>query len=306
MEVDDLYEAAEIEDAISNPDVAHIAINKDEVVGENSVPGLSVEHDLIKNGVNVRVKVEEGAVIERPVHMCFGMTQEKGTQHIFLEIDVGAGAEIGVLAHCIFPRAVNVKHLMDARINVGENAEYKYLEKHIHSQEGGIKVEPEADVELKEGARFKTDFELIQGRVGVLDIDYETTCHEDSVMEMTAKVNGQEDDIIKISEIGHLVGEGARGVLTTRVAARDNTKADVYNKLSASAPYARGHVDCKEIIQGDGKANAVPVVQVSDPDAHVTHEAAIGSVDKKQLETLMARGLSEEEGAELIIEGLLS
>ena len=238
--------------------------------------------------------------------MCFGMTHKEGTQRIVMDIEIEEEAEIGILAHCIFPRAVDVKHLMDAEIDVGPNAKYTYLEKHIHSSGGGVEVVPRADVELAEGATFKTEFELIEGRVGELDIEYETTCHKESTMEMTSKVNGRGDDVIKINEIGHLVGEGSRGVLTSRVAARDNTVADVYNKITASAPNARGHVDCKEIIQGNGRANAVPIVEVSHPLAHVTHEAAIGSVDKKQLETLMARGLSEDEGVNLIIEGLLS
>jgi Fe-S cluster assembly scaffold protein SufB len=37
----------------------------------------------------------------------------------------------------------------------------------------------------------------------------------------------------------------------------------------------------------------------------VTHEAAVGSVDSKQLETPLARGLSEDEAVDLIIQGLL-
>ncbi|HPB48623.1 MAG TPA: SufD family Fe-S cluster assembly protein, partial [Exilispira sp.] len=41
------------------------------------------------------------------------------------------------------------------------------------------------------------------------------------------------------------------------------------------------------------------------PKAQVTHEAAIGSVDSKQLETLMSRGLSEDEAVDLIVSGLL-
>jgi hypothetical protein len=73
----------------------------------------------------------------------------------------------------------------------------------------------------------------------------------------------------------------------------------------ASAPLARGHVDCKEIVQGEAIANAIPIVEVRHPKAHVTHEAAIGSVDSKQLETLMSRGLSEDEATDLVIEGLL-
>ncbi|MBS3734681.1 MAG: SufD family Fe-S cluster assembly protein, partial [Phycisphaerae bacterium] len=82
--------------------------------------------------------------------------------------------------------------------------------------------------------------------------------------------------------------------------------ADVYNKLTATAAGARGHVDCKEIITDRGIANAVPIVEVSHPKAHVTHEAALGSVDSKQLQTLMARGLTEDAASDLIIAGLLS
>lgn len=52
-------------------------------------------------------------------------------------------------------------------------------------------------------------------------------------------------------------------------------------------------------------ANAIPVVRVRDARAYVTHEAAIGTVNKKELETLMARGLTEEEAVDVIIRGML-
>ncbi|HPB83405.1 MAG TPA: SufD family Fe-S cluster assembly protein, partial [Spirochaetota bacterium] len=103
-----------------------------------------------------------------------------------------------------------------------------------------------------------------------------------------------------------LNGEYSRGVLTSRIAVRGNAVAEVYNELTASAPYAVGHVDCKEIVQDNGIAQAIPIVRVNHPKAHVTHEAAIGSVDNKQLETLMSRGLSEDDAVDLIIQGLLS
>jgi hypothetical protein len=46
-------------------------------------------------------------------------------------------------------------------------------------------------------------------------------------------------------------------------------------------------------------------VVVRDERARVTHEAAIGSVDKTELETLMARGLTEDEAVDVIIRGML-
>jgi Fe-S cluster assembly scaffold protein SufB len=44
---------------------------------------------------------------------------------------------------------------------------------------------------------------------------------------------------------------------------------------------------------------------VTDDRAKLTHEAAIGSVDKKQVETLMARGLTEEESVDVVVRGIL-
>jgi Fe-S cluster assembly scaffold protein SufB len=49
----------------------------------------------------------------------------------------------------------------------------------------------------------------------------------------------------------------------------------------------------------------VPIVRVRHPEAQVTHEAAIGTVDQTQLETLMAHGLTPDEAIELVISGLL-
>jgi Fe-S cluster assembly scaffold protein SufB len=60
-----------------------------------------------------------------------------------------------------------------------------------------------------------------------------------------------------------------------------------------------------EIVKDNAVAKAVPIVKVTHPLAKVTHEAAIGSVDKKQIETLMAHGLTPEEAVDVIVKGIL-
>lgn len=304
--IETLYTAAdETTESLHKSDVAHLVIHENKVIGSHLVPGLTVDVEELDDGIRAYIRVKEGAIIPKPVQICFGMLPEDGVQRVVMDVVIEDHASVSILAHCVFPNAVNLQHIMDAKIRVGNHASYTYHEKHVHGKSGGIVVVPKATVELGEESRFKTEFDLIKGRVGKIDIQYETTCQRHSVMEMTARVNGTGDDHIKISEIGHLVGEGARGVLTSRIAVRDNATAHVYNKLTADAPFARGHVDCQEIIQDNGKASAVPIVEVNHPKAHVTHEAAIGSVDNKQLETLMSRGLSEDDAVDMIIDGLL-
>jgi Fe-S cluster assembly scaffold protein SufB len=60
---------------------------------------------------------------------------------------------------------------------------------------------------------------------------------------------------------------------------------------------------CTELARDRVVAKAEPIVYLGQPVAKVTHEAAIGTVDRKQLETLMAHGLTPDEAVDVIIMG---
>ena len=300
-----LYESMG-ETCITGTDVAHIEIHANKVLNVHLVPGLEIDAEELPDGIRAVMTVKKNVRIDQPVRLCFGLLDNSGIQKIDMRVRLEQGSRIAVLSSCTFPNAVEVVHTMDAEIEIGKGAEYLYLERHVHGPEGGVHVIPKAKVYLDEGARFQTDFELVKGRVGKIDIDYDAECRSRSVLDMAARISGRADDRITIHEKAHLMGEGALGVLRTNIAVRESARAEIKNTLIASAPYARGHVDCKEIVQDKAIANAVPIVEVRHPKAHVTHEASIGSVDSKQLETLMARGLTEDDAIDLIIEGLLS
>jgi len=195
---------------------------------------------------------------------------------------------------------------MDADIEIGNNAKFDYKETHYHGDFGGIEVIPKAKITLGEMAQYENTFSLIQGSVGTLDFDFEVFSGAKSVAELIAKVYGKKDDVIKIAEKVHLNGNGARSLIKTRIVLRDRARAEVIGETYGNAPYARGHVDCIELVNGEqAVAKAIPIVSVTDEKAKVTHEAAIGSIDKKQLETLMTRGLDENEAVDVIVKGIL-
>jgi hypothetical protein len=233
------------------------------------------------------------------------MTAEEGLQEIDSEFEIGEGAEIGFLAHCTFPNAVQLKHVMDAKIHVGPDATMRYSEAHYHGPEGGIEVLPTTRAVVDEGGRLETEFSLTEGRVGRMAINFAADLAGRAVAELVAKAYGSGDDDIRVEEILRLNGEGARGLTKTRVAVRDRARSEVHTTAEGNAPKAVGHMDCTEIVRGRAEARNVPIVVVRDDQARVTHEAAIGSVGKQELETLMARGLTEEEAVDVIIRGML-
>jgi Fe-S cluster assembly scaffold protein SufB len=292
-------------DVLRTPRVASAVISGNKVLAVNQVEGVAIEAQELEHGIRARIAVEPGTKVDYPVHLCFGMIPSEGLQEIISEFEIGEGAEVGFLAHCTFPNAVDLKHVMDARIHVGSGATMRYSEGHYHGTQGGIEVLPTTYAQVDDEGRLESEFSLVHGRVGRLEIQFEVDVAAAGVVELVAKAYGSADDEIRVSEVVRLNGEGARGLTKTRAAVRDRATSEVCTTAEGNAPGAVGHMDCTEIVRGKAVARNVPVVVVRDDQARVTHEAAIGSVSRRELETLMARGLDEEDAVDIIIRGML-
>ena len=292
--------------SLLDKDVAKLVIHENKVLGADGVSGIKIETEETATGVNISFLVEEGVKIAHPVHLCFGVLPEEGLQEIVLKLEAQDNSEVSAIAHCIFPNAVKVIHKMDADIEIGENARFDYKETHYHGEFGGIEVIPKARIRVGKGGLWQSTFALSQGLVGRLDYDFEVFCEDRAVAELVVKAYGKGSDDIKVWEKIHLNGTGARGLAKSRIVLSDKAKAEVKGETYGNAPYARGHVDCMELVNGtEAVARAIPIVSVTNDKAKVTHEAAIGSIDRKQVETLMARGLDENEAVDVIVRGIL-
>jgi Fe-S cluster assembly scaffold protein SufB len=292
-------------DVLQVPRVASAVINGNHVLAVNEIEGVTVDAEGTEHGVRARIEVAPGTKVEHPVHLCFGMTAEEGLQEIHSEFEIGEGAEVGFLAHCTFPNAMDLKHVMDARIHICPNATMRYSEAHYHGLEGGIEVLPTTYAQVDEDGALEVEFNLTHGRVGRMAIELEADVAARGVVELVSKAYGSSDDDIRVNEVVRLNGRGARGVTKTRVAVRDRARSEITTTAEGNAPGAVGHMDCTEVVRNRAEARNIPIVVVRDDRARVTHEAAIGSVDKRELETLMARGLSEDEAVDIVIRGML-
>jgi Fe-S cluster assembly scaffold protein SufB len=303
--LDAYREAGGDPEALKLPEVATLVVSANQVLASHEIPGIHMAAEPLEHGVSCQLVVDPGVKIENPVHLCFGLIPAEGLQEIIADFEIGAGAEVEFLAHCSFPNAVKVQHLMQGRIRVGDGASMHYTEEHYHGQTGGVEVRPHVQVSVGDRARFTSTFGLTRGRAGLLELDYVMDVGADSVAEMITKAYGTGDDQILVREVVRLNGAGARGLTKTRVAVRDQAVSQVDTVMEGNAPGARGHMDCTEIVRGAAQARNQPLVIVRDDQAQVTHEAAIGTVNRKELESLLARGLDEEEAVDLLIRGMI-
>jgi len=304
--IDAYQKAGGDKSVLESKDTAKLVVHENRVLANDGIKGLKIDTEETESGVRVNFTIEKGTKIDRPVHLCFGLLPKEGLQEIIMKVDAQDDSEVSVVAHCIFPNAVRVIHKMDADINIGNNAKFDYKETHYHGEDGGIEVIPKARVRVGKGGVWQSTFSLSQGLVGKLDYDFEVFCQEKAVAELVVKAYGRGSDDIKILEKIHLDGRGARGMAKSRLVLSDKARAEVRGETYGNAPYARGHVDCMELVNGtEAVAVAIPIVSVTYDTAKVTHEAAIGSIDRRQVETLMARGLDEDEAVDVIVKGIL-
>jgi len=290
---------------LENHEIAHLVASGHKLLSMKSVAGLEVDAKETTSGISAKVTVKKDIKMKNPVHLCFGVLHKKGSQKIKMDVMLENNSSAHFIAHCIFPKAEKVRHIMDAVVDIGEGAEMRYSETHYHGLYGGIEVIPKSVVKIGKNGRYFADFTLTAGRVGTLNIDYSVEAGENAVTELTARVFGHANDYIKIKEKVVLEGKNSRSIIKSRVAIEDDAQAEVTGITEGNAAGARGHVDCMEIVKDRAVAKAIPIVNVTNPLAKVTHEAAIGSVDKRQMETLMAHGLTPEKAVDVIVKGIL-
>jgi len=289
----------------SNPNVPSIVISGNKVLGKNEVKGLIIEPTPTKDGVDVKITVKKGTKILYPMALCFGVLPKEGVQIINMEAYIEDEAGMNAVSHCVFPNAEHIVHKMNYKVHLGNHSFFRYKEIHFHGDKGGVEVVPYTEGEVGENSYFESTFTLKEGRVGKLDIKYDVDVKKGGKLELYSKVWAKGNDEVNIEEKGNLKGEGAKALIKSRVVLQDEAHSKVLSVVNAYAPYSRGHVDCMEVVQDDSVAEAVPIVGVSNSLAKVTHEAAIGSLDSKEIETLEARGLTEEEAIKAVVSGLL-
>lgn len=290
---------------LTDPRTAHLVVEGSRLLSRQTIPGVKI-HTREEAGVVVAdITVAGDAQVSQPIHTCVGLLAARGSQQLRLRIRLEPRASAALLAHCLFPNAELAEHRMTAEIELAEGAELRYSEGHYHGPSGGVTVIPEARTRVGPRARLASDFSLTTGLVGRLALDYYIEVGEDAVAEMRARVFGHARDVIRISDEMVLSGRNARGLIKTRVAVEQEAHAEVIGITRGLAEGARGHMDCLELVRDRAHARAEPIVDVEHPLAKITHEAAVGTVDQKQLETLMAHGLAPEQAVDVIITGML-
>ncbi len=304
----DIYEKNTDDKSLRNPSVATIIVSGNKVVGLNSVEGMHITSKVRDDGlVMINVEIDDNTIIPIPVHLCTGFLEKTGEQILKFNYIIGKNVKVKFKSHCILTKVDKLHHYMESDMYIGKNSNVVYEDEHFHDENGGVFVETITNMKVDENAYFASKFYETKTRVGRINVVMDIELMDNAKVNLESKIYGKEDDIIDIKEIMRLNGKHSSGIATSTVFATDKTKAHVINEAYGNAPYSKGHIECNEIVKGEGvSVSTIPVLKVNNEKAELTHEASVGRIKQDQLETLMSKGLSEDEAAEFIVNGLLS
>ncbi|MHA1343111.1 MAG: SufD family Fe-S cluster assembly protein [Promethearchaeota archaeon] len=286
---------------------AKLLLDFNKIKGIEDVDGIILKGKEIKNGIIADIIIKEGTKIEDPIHLCFGVNKEKGIQEIFPRIIAEDNSEVIVQAHCSFPKANGLIHKMFGHFYIGNNCNFKYTETHYHGENSGALVAPVGYMYVGENSVFENNFSLTKGTPGKVKIMLDIYAMKNSVIKSSIKAFGKnKKDSIRVRDSVFLEGENARSVIKMKAAARDGGEVLMYGITEGNAPHCNGHVECNEIVLGKGSiCRARPYIRAIDPTCSVSHEASLGRFPQKWLDEIMAKGLTEHEATNILIEAML-
>jgi Fe-S cluster assembly scaffold protein SufB len=286
---------------------AKLLLNFNKISGIEQVEGIILQGKEIPNGIIADVIIKEGTVHEEPIHLCFGVNKQSGIQEIFPRIIAEDNTDVKIQAHCSFPNADGLIHKMFGHFYVGNNCKFEYSETHYHGEKSGALVAPVGYMYIGENSVFVNNFNLTRGTPGRVKILLDIYAMKNSVIKSSIKAFGKNKrDSIRIRDSVFLEGEKARSIIKMKAAARDGGEVLMYGVTEGNAPYTKGHVECNEIVLGQGSiCRARPFIRATDPTSSVSHEASLGRFPQKWLDELQAKGLTEKEATDILIQAML-
>jgi len=281
-------------------------VDKNEILHRKPIEGIKSEVVPTEFGIKMRTVIEPGVKIDYPIAMCFGNFNHGG-QHINeQELIVGEGAEVKIYTFALIGpnQSLNRKDIVTVRL--GKNAKVELYDIHYHDITSDINFYAELNAYLEEGAYFYNLLKVTDQKSGKFKTKFYGEIGPKAVAVVEAKMKATEGDDVVVEDIMKLVGEGSRGLSKSRIIALDGAKAEFKGEAYGEAPNSRCHIDCAEVVKGENVVlKNIPILVSTNDTAKLTHEASIGKIDRKQLETLMAKGLTEEEATNVVVQGML-
>ena len=250
------------------------------------------------------VHARAGVKTKDPIQSCLYIAKEGFSQNVHNVVIAEQGSEVHIITGCATaPQLVSGLHIGISEFYVKKDAKLTFTM--IHDWGEKVNVRPRTVIRVEEGGTIISNYISLKP-VGSLQM-FPTT-HLDG-KGAVARFNS-----VLVAGPGSFLDVGSQSVLNA-----PETRAEIISRgiSSGGSIIARGnlvgkvagikaHLECHGLILNDGLMQAIPELSGYVPGVEMSHEAAVGKIDRQEIEYLMARGLDEEAAISTIVRGFLN
>ncbi len=249
------------------------------------------------------IRAKKGVKPEKPIQTCFNIAKNGFSQNVHNIIIAEENSEMHIITGCSTSDHVHSGlHIGLSEFFVKKGAILKYTM--IHDWGENIYVRPRTAVHVEEGGVFVSNYISLKP-VGSLESNPVTILEKNATANFNSILVAGKDSYMDVGAIVELNGEGARAEIISRAIAAGGTIIS-RGHIKGNVKGVKGHLECKGLILKDGLLHAIPELSGCTPGVEMSHEAAVGKIDKREIEYLMARGLDENEAVSTIVRGFLN
>jgi len=210
-----------------------------------------------------------------------------------------------VVTGCGVPHGIRDSvHIGISEFYVAKNAKLTFSM--IHAWSRGLHVRPRTAVNVEKGGEY-VSYYIIYSPVSSLQTDPLVYLSENAKAYMASVIVGKENGIYDVGARAVLNGVNASVEVISRVVASNESETYARSEITANASNTKGHVECLGLLLSEkARISSIPTIISRNPNAKLTHEAAIGIIAQEELEYLMSKGFSENEAKAILIRGFMN
>jgi hypothetical protein len=250
------------------------------------------------------IRALPGVKAEHPVQSCLYIGQEGFSQNVHNIVIAEEESELHIITGCATaPHLTTGLHIGVSEFFVKKNATLVFTM--IHDWGEKVNVRPRTVIQVEAGGRIISNYISLRP-VGSLQMFPTTHLNgAGAVAHFNSVLVAGRGTFLDVGSRIILKAPGSRAEIISRGIAAGGSiiaRGDLVGQVAG----IKAHLECKGLILNDGLMKAVPELTGYVPGVEMSHEAAVGQINRAEIEYLMARGLDEEAAVSTIVRGFLN
>ncbi len=250
------------------------------------------------------IRSHAGEIVSSPVQSCLYIEKERFAQNVHNIIVAEEGSRLSIINGCATsPHLESGLHVGVTEFFVKKGATLSITM--IHDWGKDVNVRPRTVGYVEEGGVLISNYISLRP-VGSLQMAPTTYLRgKGAVARFNSILVADQNSHLDVGSNVILEAPGTRAEIISR-ALTFGGSIIAKGRLVGKVPDIRAHLECKGLIMKDGLMLAIPEIEAHVPGVEMSHEAAVGKIDNREIEYLMARGMDEEAAISTIVRGFLN